>query len=181
MQYTKHQIRRIKQLNSNFFEVLFQKDSLNFIPGQTVTLYNGPDIPVFIASGVQEPWVRLIMNRDLSPNFPAGSLSVKLNLELDNKLPSLMAEDKPGFIFDTQTIGAFFSWSSTYPSKKCKVCYVGTDKISEDWIAANHTVISESNIKKMARVKNLYITGNRDLFNSHQKLLNKSTGVYLYD
>lgn len=165
MNYTKHQLKRIRDLNENYFEVVFNKRGLNFVPGTTVTLYKGPDFPVFIASGIQEPWLRLIVNRDLfSPYFKPGSTSIKLNLELENKLPTLMSEEQPNFVFDTQTIGAFFSWTSTHAGHKCKVCYLGGDKISEDWINMSHHIVKPSDVLGLRKAGNLYITGDRDLF-----------------
>lgn len=181
MNYTKHQIKRIRDLNDNYFEVVFAKQGLKFAAGSTVTLYKGPEFPIFIASGIQEPWLRLILNRDLfSPYFKPGTSSIKLNLEIENKLPSLMAEEKPAFVFDTQTIGAFFSWSSSNAGKKCKVCYVGEDKIQEDWIGSSHSVVKAPDSLKMKKCDSLYITGHRDLFEGkRRKLLNVAKGSLL--
>ena len=155
IRYTKHKIIRVSELNDKYYEVLFQKDSLNFCPGSYVTLYKDRDYPLFIASGISEPWCRLIVNCDVfSLNFFAAKDYIKLNLEIDNKLPLLMAEKNPSFIITSDMISPFFSYSSTYPEKKCKVCYLGDYKISMDWIKANHDVVSLSKIKKE---KDLYI------------------------
>lgn len=172
MNYTKHQVKRIKDLNDKYFEVVFSKDALQYVPGSTVKLYNGPDYPVFIASGIQEPWVRLILNRDLfSLNFKPHTLSIRLSLEIDNKLPTLMNEKKPSFVFDSETIGAFFSWVSTYPEVKCKVCYIGDNKLQENWINANHTTVKMSDVLKMKKENSLYVTGYRDSFEGKSKRL----------
>ena len=181
MKYSKHQIKRIRDLNDNYFEVVFNKRGLNFVPGCCVSLYKGPDFPIFIASGIQEPWVRLILNRDLfSPNFLPGTKSIKLNLEIENKLSTLMSEEHPNFVFDTQTIGAFFSWASTNAGVKCKVCYMGEDKIQEDWIAASHTVVKPSDVLRLKKAGNLYITGNRDLFGHRgQKIIPACKGSFI--
>ena len=181
MKYTKHQIKRIRDLNDKYFEVVFGKEGLKFESGAAVKIYNGPDLPVFIASGIQEPWLRLILNRDLfSPYFLPGSSSIKLSLEIENKLPTLMAEEKPAFVFDTQTIGAFFSWSSSNAGVKCKVCYVGDDKIQEDWISSSHTVIKPTDALKMKKCNSLYVTGDRDLFEGRRrKLLDVAKGSLL--
>ena len=170
MKYTKHQIKRIKDLNDNYFEVVFAKKGLNFVPGSAVTLYNGPDLPIFIASGIQEPWIRLILNRDLfSPYFQPGTSSLKLNLEIPNLLSGLMLEESPSFVFDSNTIGAFFSWASTNAGKKCKVCYLGEDRVQEDWIKSYHTVVKPSNISSLRNKGNVYVTGNRDLYETRAK------------
>ena len=161
--------------------MVFQRDSLNFVPGSTVTLYKGPEYPIFLASGIQEPWLRLILRKDIfSLNFGQVGCGIKLNLDVVNKLPSLMSEKNPHFIFDTQTIGAFFSWASTNPEAKCKVCYLGQDKIQEDWISTYHTVVKPSDVLKMKKVSNLYISGDRDLFvDKAKKLIDKCKGSLL--
>jgi len=170
MNYTKHQIKRIRDLNDKYFEVVFAKRSLNFVPGSAVTLYNGPDLPIFIASGIQEPWIRLILNRDLfSPYFKPGTSSIKLNLEIPNLLPGLMAEESPNFVLDSNTIGAFFSWASTNAGKKCKVCYLGDDKVQPEWIRSFHTLVKPSDVSSMRKHGNLYVTGNRNLFETRAK------------
>lgn len=181
--YTKHQIRRYRDLNEEYVEVVFQKDSLNFVPGCAVTLYKGPDHPVFIASGIQECWCRLILRKDIfSPNLNQANLSIKLNLEIENKLQTLMAEQTPSFIFDTETIGAFFSYASTHPEVKCRVCYLGENKIQTEWIDSNHDLLKPSDVLKMRGTKNLYITGNRDLLNGKaEKLLNNCKGSFIHE
>jgi hypothetical protein len=181
--YTKHQIRRIRDLNENFFEVVFNKESLNFVPGSTVTLYKGADFPIFIASGIQEPWLRIILRKDLfSPNFIPGTTNLKLNVEIDNKLPNLVSEEKPSFVFDTQTIGAFFSWASTNAGKKCNVCYVGDNKIQEGWIKTYHKMVKPSDIRKMLKYDGLYVTGNRDLYEGRaKKVLDQACGSFILE
>lgn len=161
MSYTKHQVKRIRDLNEKYFEVVFQKESLNFNPGDCVVLWTGPEIPIFVASGIQEPWVRIILNRDLFPNITPGDLSIRFNKDITSKLSTLPGSVNPSFVFDTNTIGAFFSWTSTNPGKPCKVLYLGDYKIQEDWIKAYHNVVD---VSKLKREKELYVTGNRDLF-----------------
>ena len=176
MKYTKHQIKRIRDLNDKYFEVVFAKKGLTFVAGSAVTLYNGPDMPIFIASGIQEPWIRLILNRDLfSPYFQPGTRAIKLNLEIPNLLSGLMLEETPSFVFDSNTIGAFFSWASTNAGKKCKVCYLGDDKVQEEWINSYHTVIKKSNISSMRKYGSLYVTGNGDLYETQAKKVLKDS------
>ena len=176
--YTKHIIRRIRDLNENYSEIVFQRDGLQFSPGSCVKLY-GIDYPsILIASGIQEPWIRLIVNRDLLSNFPAGTKYIKLYKDIDNKMPTLAAAAAANWIVSSECIGAFFSYVSTYPDRKCKVCYLGSDKIQENWIKANHKMV---NIKSLKGDKNLYITGNSDLFKTKplEKLLSICKESYI--
>lgn len=180
MNYTKHQIKRIRDLNEKYFEVVIGKRTLNFVPGSTVKLYNDGDYPLFIASGIQEPWVRLILNRDLfAPKFPTGTNSVRLSLEVDNVLPTLHTEKSPNFVLDAAGIGAFFSYVSTFPNVKCKVCYLGQDKVQEDWVKANHKILTP---KQMGKLDNIYVVGNRDVINKKaHKIINNCKSSYLYE
>jgi hypothetical protein len=160
MKYTKHQIKRIRDVNEKYFEVVIGREGLNFSPGCCVKLYN-EDVLIPIASGIGEPWVRLILNRDLfESKFPAGTNSVRLSLEIVNIAPHLMAEEKPSFVLTPEMVGIFFSYVSTYPQVKCKVCYLGEAKVQEDWISASHKLVSPKQIKKL---DNLYVLGRQEL------------------
>ena len=173
MRYTKHQIVRIRDLNEDYFEVVVQRRGLKFQPGDAVTLYNGPEEPIFIASGVQEVWCRLILDKEtFSSNFPPGTCSVRLNLELFNPLNSLLAEERPAFILTSECIGPFLSFTSTFPQHRLKVCYLGPAKIQEEWISQAHTLIK--NVSKMKRTANrLYVMGNKELLDRKAKKLLK--------
>ena len=90
--YKKYKIHRVKHLNDTYFELLFQKDTLNFVPGCAVTLYNEPDVPLFLASGMQEAWCRLILNTNDYYFKVENMKMLKLDLEVSNKIPTLMQE-----------------------------------------------------------------------------------------
>ena len=177
MNYSKHQIKRIHDLNDNYFEVVIGKQSLNFSPGSCCRLYNS-EVLIPIASGIGEPWLRLLMNRDLfGEDFPAGTNSVRLSLEIENVVPNLMTEPAPNFILTPEMVGIFFSYVSTYPQVKCKVCYLGDNKIQEDWISANHKLVSAKQAKKL---DNLYVLGRQDIIEKKIKnVLNICKGSYL--
>jgi hypothetical protein len=160
MSYRKHEIIRRKDLDNDHFEVVFNRKSLNFTPGDAVTLYKGDGAPLFIASAITEPWIRVILHRDQSPNFGTGVRSIRLNNEVQTLIPSLMSEPSPNFLISASGVGAFFSYVSCYPHKHCKVCYLGDNKVSEEWISAYHEVVSEKEIDK---ADNVYVIGDRDL------------------
>jgi hypothetical protein len=113
MKYTKHRVHRIADLNDKFFEVVFEKNGLRFTPGAAVKLYHGPDIPIFIASGVQEPWIRLIVNRDLFPDFDHEAISIRLHLGVEYPISLFKLKEPSNFILTADGIGAFFSYVST--------------------------------------------------------------------
>lgn len=142
MIYRRHEIKRIRDLNSEWFELVFVGNHLKFSPGDCVKLYQEPGWN-FIASSPREPWLRLILNRDLSPNFLPGTSSIRLDLELFSPLAGLDCEDKPSFVITTEGIGAFFSWASMYPSIKCRVAYLGDNKVQEDWIKQYHEIVDD--------------------------------------
>jgi len=171
--YLKFDIRRIRGLNDRFYEILFSKRSLNFSPGQAIKLYN-LEHEFFLASGVQEAWVRIIVDRNVMADYPQRDL--KIERDLLTPIPNLMAEESPNFLITSSGIAPFFSYVSTFPDKKCKVCYIGDDKISESWVKSNHNMVSLKDIKKVA---NLYVIGENDLL--HRKAtgaLNNAKFVY---
>lgn len=181
--YTRHKIIRTKILNHTWFEVLFQKGFLNFVPGSTVTIYGNEYRPIFIASGIQEPWVRIILRRDLFgdmfKNFkPLDNTYIKLNRDLENKLPDLMLDKNPSFFITSAGVSPFFSYVSTYPKSKCKICYIG-DIISRDWIQAHHILVNNGNELVDNNLKNLYIIGDRNILGDLKpKILNNCKNYY---
>ena len=178
MNYTKHQLKRIRDLNDEYFEVVFNKRSLKFSPGDAITLYNGPDHPVFIASGISEPWIRIILKRDLFPDFDYNAVSIRLNKEIQSILPNLMNETAPNFILTAEGIGAFFSYTSTYPRVKCKVCYLGSDKVQENWVKSYHKAVTLP--RRMGKLSDLYAIGDREVLERKaKKVLGKCKQVYL--
>jgi hypothetical protein len=182
MKYTKHKIQRVRELNKQFIEIVFERDSLQFVPGDAVRLYKNDELPIFIASGIQEPWVRIILRTEtVSPNYLSQAKThIKLCGEVESIFPTLMTEEAPAFMFDTETIGAMLSWSSTNLGVKCPVCYLGEDRIQEDWIAANHEVISSGSASKMGKKDNLYVSGRQGLFiEGAKKALAKCKGSLL--
>ena len=164
-EYTKHKICRKRDVSKGYIEVVFERNGLQWTPGGCITLYNGPDVPVFIASGIQESWVSVILNRDLFDNFFLSTGYIKLNVGVDDMFPELLADENPIFAIDSYGVGALFSWASSNMGKQATVCYLGDDFIQPDWIADNHVVINAvelSSIKEMDG--NIYLAGNRDLF-----------------
>lgn len=175
--YTLHKVWRVVDLNDQFFEVVFSKRSLKFVSGCAVTLYNYSSFPpVFIASGVQEPWVRIILDKDIYSDFDRSVDNIKISREVTNLIPSLIGEEHPNFVIDAYGISPFLSYVSTLPQIKCKVCYVGDNRIAEDWIRSYHKLISK---KDMRKCDNVYIIGNKDYLNSHvSRNINKAKCVY---
>lgn len=182
MNYTKHQIKRVRNLNDKYFEVVFDKRNLKFIPGDAVVLYNGPDIPIFIASGMQEAWVRLILDRDLFPSFDMEATSIRLESKVLGLIPKLISEEAPNFLITTAGVSPFFSYVSTFPKmyleKKCTICYLGEDKVQESWIRAFHNLVIDPS--KLRNVSNLYAIGDIDVLEGEaSKILRKCKNTIL--
>lgn len=174
--YTKHKIYRAKSINADWFEVVFEKDSLKFVPGSQLTLYSLEQPPVFIGSGIQEPWLRIVMNRDLFDIYKDAK-SIKFSTCIANPLPTLATAESPSFIITPEGASAYFSYASTYPSIKSKVCYLGSGKFNEDWIEAYQEVVKDPSSLKLD--KELYIIGDRDLLTQEAGELLNSSEVYL--
>jgi len=183
-EYSKHQIRRYKDLNDMYFELVFQRGDLKFAPGDQLTLYNYTDKPsAFIASGINEVWTRLILNRqvykELYNDLEQGKRSIKINRQVINTFPDLITKERPSFIFDSSGIGPFFSYISTYPSAKCKVYYVGDHKIQKEWIRGFHQIVDKPG--KLKGKISLYITGTKDIIEKKCKKLLAAAESYLYE
>ena len=174
--YTKHKIHRVRSINDDWFEVVFDKETLNFIPGSCVSLYNLDIPPAFIASGIQEPWLRIILNRDFLPEIQ-GKDYIKFNARVTNPLPTLMTSESPSFIITASGASAYFSYASTYPSLKSKVCYLGSGRFNEDWIEMTQEVVKDP--IEMTGEKELYIIGDRDILTQEAGELLNSSEVYL--
>ena len=178
MNYTKHQIKRVRDLNDRYFEVVFEKRNLKFIPGDAVVLYNGPDTPIFIASGMQEAWVRLILDRDLFPSFDKAATSIRLESNVLGLIPKLISEDAPNFLITPAGVSPFFSYVSTFPNTKRTVCYLGEDKVQENWIQSFHNLVSDP--KRLRNVSNLYAIGDINVLEMEaSKILRKCKNTIL--
>jgi len=178
MNYTKHQIKRVRDLNDKYFEVVFDKRNLKFIPGDAAVLYNGPDIPIFIASGMQEPWVRLILDRDLFPDFDMEATSIRLESKILGLIPKLISEDAPNFLITPAGVSPFFSYVSTFPNTKRTVCYLGEDKVQEEWIRAFHNLVNHPS--RLRNLSNLYAIGDINILEMEaSKILSKCKNTVL--
>ena len=80
-----------------------------------------------------------------------------------------MAETNPNFILTSDGVAPFFSYVSTFPLVKCKVCYLGDNRITEDWIKMTHKLVTDPD--KMKNTPNLYVIGNREVLESKAKKL----------
>lgn len=176
LKYAKHRIWRIRPLNDRYYEILIDKQSLKFVPGSAVTLYNGDEPPIFIASGVSEAWARLILDRERSPHFDLEASSMKLNSGVQQLIPTLFGEEFPSFLLTSEGIAPFLSYVSTFPHKKCTVCYIGDNIYNKDWIDQNQNVVDLDGITS---APDLYVLGNRNLIERVGDILNNCKSSYL--
>ena len=63
-------------------------------------------------------------------------------------------------------VSPFFSYVSTYPKVKCKICYLGNDLIAEPWIKTNQQLVK---INALSHDNNIYVMGNGDILSSKAK------------
>lgn len=163
--YGIHKVWRVKELNDEFFEVVFSRRRLDFISGSAVDLFSYPDSPsAFIASGKQEPWVRVILDKGRYSNFDMDIDSIKICRDTVNLIPDLFNEESPNFLIDSYGVSPFLSYVSTFPNVKCKVCYVGDNKVAYDWIKSYHKIVTKKEIRKC---NDVYVIGEKDYLNSH--------------
>ena len=174
--YIKCKIWRIRDLNDKYFEVLLSKESLNVIPGGIVTFYNSCLPGVLIASGIQEAWLRLIMNRDIYGDyFKDKPSTIKIDSAVTNVLPGLYNEDFPAFIITSEGCGALFSYVSTFPKNKYNVCYLGDNKVQEGWINQYQNL---KTLKQMQNSSPVYLIGNQNVLKTAADTVSGVKGVY---
>jgi hypothetical protein len=159
IEYTKHKIIRNREINREYSEVVFEKRDMAFVPGCQVTIH-GSRTKVYLASGIQEPWARVILNSEESKLIPTGAKSIKLTRSLYNKVPDLMEANTPTFVITAAGISPFFSYASSFAGKRYDVLYMGEDKIQEDWVTSFHNSISLADLHDREEV---YILGDKDI------------------
>ena len=140
MKYTIHRIIRTKVLNEKYYEVLYQRDKLITPPGSQIELLDGSRF--LVASGLSEPWSRLIVSQDRVDRLTWGK-NIKIlcsndlycteNLQNPGQT-SLLDENKPGFIVGGESIAVALSYMSTYPDRKVEVVYLDEHPIHLDWL-----------------------------------------------
>jgi hypothetical protein len=156
--YTKHKIIRCRDINSEYFEVLFAGGKRKFKVGDGIMLLGDSSRNIaYISSGISECWVRLILKKSIfSSIIAAGSEHIKILTEVNSELCCLMDEESPNFYITSEGIGPVLSYCSTYPRVKCKICYIGDELIHEDWFRTYHELV---NLETIQKCSNLYIIG----------------------
>ena len=139
MNYTIHQIRRTKQLNEKYYEVLFQRDNLKTPPGTQITLLDGSQY--LVASGVLEAWCRLIVDETrVSRSIWGKTLKVK---QCDCLFPDLLDNKKPSFIAEGESIAVPLSYISTFPDRKIEIVYKDSHPIHYEWLKVRTTLTEQ--------------------------------------
>jgi len=166
--YTKLMVIRTKKLDDNNTEIVLANTRIiNILPG---TYMNN----AFVASGVQEPWVRLIENRESKLKY-GNRYKVE---KTGNICPTLVKDLKPMFIVDDMGIGVALSYYSTYINiRGLPIYYEGT--INRDWLCKHHTVYNNINDIK-EKDGNCYIIGQPLFVERNKEIIEKKTDTVIF-
>jgi len=156
MKYTTLKVIRTKDLPDKAFELILERRDIQYIPGDCLLIkgLNNEFRPYFVASGMQEPWFRIIIEKNLNDslinylyNIKKGS-RIKVKREPFSIFPNLINQkQKTIFIASGIGIAPFLSYFSTYPLQKItKVIYhVQEEGINVAWLKTRQDIIINTN------------------------------------
>ena len=139
MEYTILPVIRTKRLSEAFFElVLKKKREICYGPGDCIYIKKPASDeyrPYFIASGIQEPWLRIIIRASDSTELQElkSGDKVRVKPKLFSVFPSLASAKRPVFICASVGISPFLSYISTSPSAKLDMYVIG-DVPNMEWV-----------------------------------------------
>lgn len=150
MDYTVLPIIRTKRLNDGYFEVILKKKrEILYRPGDSLYIKKDPSADwtsVFVASGVSEPWLRIILPEE---DYEKISQASKIRAKNDISREALTLHldlDKPIFICEGLGIAPFLSYISSYPSEWVIVYTIGNVP-NQAWIDCYPQAIKCSSVK----------------------------------
>lgn len=190
--YTKNKLHRFKQLNTHHWELMLGRNNFNVKPGSAIDIVKPGEQPrsYYIASGSQEPWIRLILPetdpwlhyfKSIKPND-----SVRVMPDIVEKLPNLYSISQDDVIFCTdQGISPYLSYVSTFISEEIYPTLVYQFKgngVNLDWIQGRQKVIGGRDldplIDQMPKdAKRYFIITNNKSYNKIKKVLPDSAEV----
>ena len=171
-------------MSDDYFEVVLKrKREKIYKPGDCLLVKKSASdemTPYFIASGVGDPWIRLIIrshnpsdiNQDI---WQAGKLRV--DPEAFNVFPTLASDNnKPTFICSSVGISPFLSYMSTFPSERINLYVIGQVP-NHEWVKAHPQAQIYASVSKLSeqfpakRSPNHYICAPHDVAQSIRSML----------
>jgi len=153
MNHTLHSIKRIKNLTHDWAEVLFVKNKLMFTPGDEVVIsFPSGEKRYFIASGMQEVWIRILVPQEDLALFNSKSVRVSaVSKHLTLIKPNNVLSNSI-YIVDDSGIAPVLSLCSTLPKEKLLGIYYETpEAINREWL------LKYQNTKLNAPIKDIPI------------------------
>jgi len=164
-----HKLIRDVQLSEGVREVVFDKGSLKHGIGSVIHLTN-TDSPLYLASGLQEVWLRFLYdsNKDMNFNHIAQNSPIILKGEYDvahHDLPPAI-EDSIFIVQGIKGISLALSYLSTYPmNKPDQIFYISDSHIQKDWLEEFHEVVFATELTDELIIdqdKQYYIMGDEE-------------------
>ena len=192
MKYTKLKVIRTKELSDDIFELILDSRGMKFKPGDVITInhpINGvmESRPFFIASGIQEPWIRILIRIndgvliDYLFNIKKHAM-VKVNIEPFSIFPKLLTQDeKCIFIASGIGISPFLSYFSSFPSTKVSqlLYHIKSEGVNSDWLFKNHNAIIDMHIDNLINSMDVnkkdhyYLCGAENVIGIFENILKK--------
>ncbi len=147
--YILSSIVRCQKLTPSISELLYKKPMFfRYRPGDKVKLLDY-DKEYYIASGVQEPWARVLIDNDIYINSP----TIRIKREPTNDIPDLVAsEPSKTIIFcDDMGVAPCLSFCSTYPSEKLSNIYAATvsNLANNSWLNTHQNVTIKRDVSNL--------------------------------
>ena len=147
--HTLHPIMRTKQLTIDTTEVLFKRNGLKYKPGDKVKLEG---LSPYIASGIQEPWIRILLKTE-QVSMKAGESLRVYGIESDTLNLINANEEKATavYIAINEGIAPCLSYLSTFPQDKFRAIIYKYDNegVNIDWLKQNQLLFDSNNLSQL--------------------------------
>lgn len=140
--YTKNIVVRTRDISDDIFELLFQRCGVKTIPGDQICIQPpaGGEFeskPIWVASGIKEPWVRILCDKMFHPWLSGLKYPSTIKIEtVTSVYPDLIKDPQPCFCVSGTGIAVPMSYISTYPQKRVEIVYLGRTRIQEEYLKA---------------------------------------------
>ena len=162
---------RVKDISDDVFELVLKRERIQFMPGDCMLLYNFERevSPYFIASGIQEPTLRFLINKKKSAfvdylyGLRHGDM-VRCDPKPKSVMPNLINAKDEILIAESYGISPILSYLSSYPNKRnIQIYYTGN--VNREWLNVHHVLINKLDDLKLSKKSNIYMFTSQNTYN----------------
>lgn len=181
MRYTIYPIIRIKDLEDDYFEVIIRaKREKEYKPGSILYVRHsdGQFNPYAVASGMNDPWIRLLGKKGTNDELYNARGKLKIRTDIDNLFPELYEDETAAFICTGLWCSCALAYVSTFPGSKAPIYTIG-DVPNITWlknypqaqICANLDELKKLNLNNINKDLNYYILAEKKSAQAIKNLL----------